>query len=241
MTAGFRVLVIEDDPSISELIVLALRDLQVEARTAESAAEALSVAREFRPDLVTLDLSLPDGDGTDVCRELRTFSDAYVVMITSRTDEIDRLVGLDVGADDYLSKPFSPRELKARASALLRRPRLGAARPDRGPVPESAEEKELTAVEGRLRLDPTERVIVLDDERLMLTPGEVDLLAVLMASPGKPWSREDLCRETFPGAFVESGYLLDVQVAGVRRKLRAADASRNWIGTVAGSAYTLNP
>lgn len=235
-------MIVEDDPSISELIVFSLRDLDVETRTAESVQEAVAAARAFRPDLVTLDLSLPDGDGTDVCRELRTFSDAYVVMITSRTDEIDRLVGLDLGADDYLSKPFSPRELKARVAALLRRPRVGAPTPMTEPVaPSEVEAGELTAVEGRLRVDPPERVILLDGERLMLTPGESDLLAVLMTSPGKPWTREELCRQTFPGSFVESGYLLDVQVAGVRRKLRKVDPSRVWIATIAGSAYTLNP
>lgn len=246
MATGFRVLIVEDDPEISELIEMALRDLDVVAQTAGSAHEALAAARQNEPDLVTLDLSLPDGDGTDVCRELRTFSDAYVIMITSRNDEIDRLIGLDVGADDFLAKPFSPYELKARASALLRRPRLGGvptatAHPAATASAADQESNQRTAVAGRLRLDPAERVVMLDGERLMLTPGERDLLTVLMTSPGRIWSREELCRATFPGEFVESGYLLDIQIAGLRRKIKVVDDSRSWITTIAGSAYTLNP
>ena len=124
MQPGHRALVVDDDDDIRDLLVHVLEKSGIEVRSAGTGAEAVEVARSFDPDLVTLDLSLPDVDGTEVCREIRTFSSAYVVMITARADEIDRLVGLEVGADDYLAKPFSPREVRARAQALLRRPRL---------------------------------------------------------------------------------------------------------------------
>ncbi|MBC7632224.1 response regulator, partial [Aeromicrobium sp.] len=125
MMTAHRVVVVDDDDDIRDLLVHVLNEAGLEVSTASDGASALATIREVQPDLVTLDLSLPDMDGTEVCRALREFSDAYVVMITGRAAEIDRLVGHEVGADDYMAKPFSPREVRARVSALLRRPRLG--------------------------------------------------------------------------------------------------------------------
>ena len=129
MHRSHRALVVDDNEDIRDLLVLVLEQSGIEVRSAANGTQALETVRSFDPDLVTLDLSLPDIDGTDVCREIRTFSDAYVVMITARSDEIDRLVGLELGADDYLTKPFSPRELVARVKAMLRRVELDKATP----------------------------------------------------------------------------------------------------------------
>lgn len=238
MAVAHRALVVDDDSDICELIVTVLEDAGLEVSTAASGAEALEAARRLPPDLVTLDLTLPDMDGTEVCRELRAFSDAYVVMITGRDSEIDRLVGLEVGADDYLSKPFSPRELRARAAALLRRPRLAPV------LPVAAGEPDQSGIRagGGLVLVPDDQAALLDGEPLPLTPAELAVLTSLAASPGRTWERGDLVREVWQGEFIESDFLVDVHVANLRRKLRkAGGGAREWIRTVGGVGYAFEP
>lgn len=229
-----RALVVEDDPDISDLVVLSLESGGLDVYTAKTGREALEVAREHEPDLVTLDLTLPDMDGVEICRRLREFTDAYIIMITGRTDEIDRLVGLEVGADDYLAKPFSPQELRARAAALLRRPRRSA---------EPAAPPDLEV--GRLVVSPGDREARLDGEPLGLTPAEVDVLATLAGTPGRAWGRDELTREVWQGEFIESDYLVDVHVANLRRKLRGHgpgdSPDHSWIATVGGVAYRFDP
>src|SRR5262245_11908014 len=194
--------------------------LSVEA--SGTGSDALQRVRENDPDLVTLDLTLPDMDGIDVCRNIRKFSDAYVVMITARDEEIDRLIGLEVGADDYLAKPFSPRELRARVAVLLRRPRLSKLA--RTPGAEAAV-AESPAPEWRdlgqgLELSIDGGTARLDGEPMPLTPHELDLLGLLASRPGVVWERRDLVQAAWHGEFIESDYLMDVQVANLRRKLR---------------------
>ncbi|MFA4841877.1 MAG: response regulator transcription factor, partial [Agrococcus sp.] len=121
-----RVLVVEDEEQLARLVAAYLRRSLFDVRTAQDGAEAISVARQWHPDVVVLDVGLPGVDGIEVCRTLRTFSDCYVVMLTARVEEVDKLVGLSAGADDYVTKPFSPRELVARVQTMLRRPRLRA-------------------------------------------------------------------------------------------------------------------
>ena len=238
MQPGHRALVVDDDDDIRDLLVHVLEKSGLDVRTASTGAEALGLARDFDPDLVTLDLSLPDLDGTDVCREIRSFSSAYIVMITARSDEIDRLVGLEVGADDYLAKPFSPREVRARAQALLRRPRLAAAS---APVAADAEPAPTTVADVGLVVDPTRHVARLDGVALPLTPAEVDLLAAMATRPGHAWSRGELVREVWQGDFIESDFLVDVHVGNVRRKLRRAGGHGEWITTVNGTGYRFDP
>ena len=238
MQPGHRALVVDDDDDIRDLLVHELEKSGLDVRTASTGAEALGLARDFDPDLVTLDLSLPDLDGTDVCREIRSFSSAYIVMITARSDEIDRLVGLEVGADDYLAKPFSPREVRARAQALLRRPRLAAAS---APVAADAEPAPTTVADVGLVVDPTRHVARLDGVALPLTPAEVDLLAAMATRPGHAWSRGELVREVWQGDFIESDFLVDVHVGNVRRKLRRAGGHGEWITTVNGTGYRFDP
>jgi DNA-binding response OmpR family regulator len=247
--SGHRAVVVDDDDSIRELLAQVLRQAGLEVHCSETGAEALELVREVNPDLVTLDLFLPDMDGTDVCRAIRQFSDAYIVMITSRSDEIDRLVGLELGADDYLAKPFSPREVRARALALLRRPRAGSL-----PVaptgssagslaPEPVREPSSTTVVagGGLVLHPLRHVALLDGETLPLTPAEVDLLTALASRPGHSWSRGELVREVWQGEFIESDFLVDVYIGNLRRKLKRAGGNQEWISTVDGTGYRFDP
>lgn len=243
MTTAHRAVIVDDDDDIRDLLVHVLEGAGIEVTTASDGATALQVIREVQPDLVTLDLSLPDMDGTDVCRELREFSDAYVVMITGRDAEIDRLVGLEVGADDYMAKPFSPREVTARVSALLRRPRLGAVAADPTSPTRSGQGAPPPAPVGPvdigrgLVLDGAQHVAVLNGTRVMLTPAEFDLLHALSSRPGTPWDRGDLVREVWHGEFIESDFLVDVHIGNVRRKLRRAGSTHTWIRTIDGSSY----
>lgn len=251
METTHRVLVVDDDDDIRDLLVFVLEQAGLEVSWAENGADALAMVRDQQPDLVTLDLTLPDMDGTDVCRRLREFSDAYVVMITGRAAETDRLVGLEVGADDYMNKPFSPREVLARVSALLRRPRLGASTAAAAGTTPGAEagvaETASTPVEaeldagGGLVLDAARHLAMLDGERVMLTPAEFDLLRALATRPGVAWEREELVREVWHGEFIESDFLVDVHIANLRRKLRRAGSRTTWIRTVGGVGYLYDP
>jgi len=229
-TVVHKALVVEDDSDISDLLVLSLESGGLEVLTARTGAQALAVARESQPDLITLDLTLPDMDGVEICRKLREFTDAYIIMITGRTEQIDRLQGLEVGADDYLAKPFSPQELRARAAALLRRPRQSS---------EPAAPPDIEA--GRLVVSPGSRDATVDGTPLHLTPAEVDLLGALAGTPGRAWSREELTREVWQGESIDSDFLVDVHVANVRRKLRSAGEQHPWIATVGGAAYRFDP
>jgi DNA-binding response OmpR family regulator len=235
-----RALVIEDESDVSDLIVLVLEQAGLEVRTAALGSEALALVRETNPDLITLDLNLPDMDGTDICRQVREFSDAYIIMITGRSDEIDRLVGLELGADDYLAKPVSTRELRARAAALLRRPRLGAAGlTDAAPAPAApAPEPEAGIDAGAgLELQPARRQATLHGEPLPLTPAEFDILQALVSRPGEAWERGEIVRRVWQGEFIESDFLVDVHVANLRRKLRRAGGAAEWIRTAGGVGY----
>ncbi len=240
MVTGHRVLVVEDDPDVRELIQAALERDGVSVEASGTASEALQRVKENDPDLVTLDLTLPDMDGIDVCRQIREVSDAYIMMITGRDDEIDRLVGLEVGADDYIAKPFSPKELRARATVLLRRPRLSAMAAGGMPVPVPARPDEPWRDLGQgLELSADGRAARLDGEPVPFTPRELELLDVLATQPGQTWERRDLVKAAWHGDFIESDYLIDVQVANLRRKLRRPGGDRVWIETVGGTGYRL--
>ncbi|HYF71466.1 MAG TPA: response regulator transcription factor [Nocardioides sp.] len=230
--SGRMSVVVEDDEDLRDLIAHVLRSAGLETEAAETGADGVRLIRELEPDLVTLDVQLPDLLGTEVCRQVREFSDAYIMMITSRTDEVDRLLALDLGADDYLAKPFSPKELSARVAALLRRPRVSSA-------PAPAADEVVVEAGGGLVLVPVRHVAMLDGEPIPLTPTEVDLLAALAREPGQPQERAALVGAVWGGDFIESDFLIDVHVASLRRKLRKAGSGADRIRTVAGSAYAL--
>lgn len=192
--------------------------------------DAVQRAREVDPDIVVLDLGLPGQDGVEVCRQLRTFSDAYVVMLTARTDEVDTLIGLSVGADDYMTKPFSPRELVARLRAMLRRPRpFGGAGPDNANVRRF----------GSLAIDLVGRDVWLEQEPIPLTRTEFDVLAALSERPRMAFSRRQLVDVVWGETWVGDEHLVDVHIGHLRRKLGDDASEPRFIRTVRGVGYRM--
>jgi DNA-binding response OmpR family regulator len=198
----------------------------------------VEAVRELNPDLITLDLGLPGIDGIEACRRIREISDAYVVMITARADEIDRLLGLETGADDFIAKPFSDRELKARVNAMFRRPRTG--------VPTSANGAGLSGdhghevlVHGLLRVDVDGRRAFRQEQELLLTRTEFDLLTELMRTPARVWTREALLRSVWGTEWASDTHLVEVHIGNLRRKLGEARGEVRFIRTVRGVGYRM--
>jgi two-component system, OmpR family, response regulator RegX3 len=221
-----RVLVVEDDPAIAGPLVRGLTRAGYDAEHVSTAAEALA-ARSV--DLVLLDLGLPDADGIDVCRQLRATSGVPIIVISARTDELDRVLGLELGADDYVVKPFGMRELMARIRAVLRRVQVPVTTDPPRTQPWD------TTVVGDLRLDRRARRVHLGDDEVPLTPKEFDLLALLMQDPGAVYRRETIIDEVWDTNWYGSTRTLDVHVAALRRKL----GDPAWIETVRGVGFRL--
>jgi DNA-binding response OmpR family regulator len=242
-----RILVVDDEPPIVELLT---GYLVREGWLVESAADGpagLDAVRGFEPDVIVLDVMLPGLDGVEVCRRLRTFSDAYVLMLTARGEEIDRIMGLTVGADDYLVKPFSPREVVARIKALLRRPRVPAvgtagaiagsiAGPPAAPAP--AISRAGSAPAG-LEIDPGRRLVRVDGAQVELTALEFNLLALLAREPGIVVPRQTLLGSLWGEEFIGDDHLVDVHIANLRRKLGDEPAAPRFVETVRGVGYRL--
>jgi len=226
---GGRILVVEDEESISQPFAEALRRAGFEALVTGTAAGALALADSEDPDLVMLDLALPDGDGRDVCRELRRRSDVPIVMLTARGTEMDKIVGLELGADDYVVKPFSAAEVISRIRAVLRRsaPRDDGAR---------AELRKPVGV-GELEIDPASRIARFRGEELELSRKEFDLLAMLMRNAGRVVTREDLMSEVWDTNWFGSTKTLDVHVGWLRRKLEDDPTDPTYIETVRGVGF----
>jgi len=220
-----RILVVEDQESISQPFAEALRRAGFEPLVTGTAAGALELAASEEPDLVMLDLALPDGDGRDVCRELRRRSQVPIVMLTARGTEMDKIVGLELGADDYVVKPFSAAEVISRIRAVLRRS-----------APRGAQEVGPIAI-GELRLDPAARVVQLCGEAIELSRKEFDLLAQLMIHAGRVVRREDLMSEVWDSNWFGSTKTLDVHVGWLRRKLGDDPAQPTYIETVRGVGF----
>ena len=238
--------VVEDDHDVGDAISKLLDQAGFDVTVARTGADALTVIGEAGPDLVTLDLTLPDIDGVEVCRRIRTVSDCYVIVVSGRTAEVDRLIGLEVGADDYLVKPFSMRELQARVAALFRRPRSNdpgpavAAPPPPDPVPDP----DPTSSEGcsDLTLNRGSREVLVSGREIELTRTEFDLLAHLVGHPGVVVPREELMRAVWASDFVpDSTHVVDVHLANLRRKLRGAAAGNQWIRTIRGVGFRFDP
>ncbi len=224
------VLLVEDEQSIAEPFAQALLRNGFQPTIARTAAEAVRLGREQRPDIVLLDLTLPDGDGRDVCRELRRTSNVPIIMLTARGTVTDRVVGLELGADDYIVKPFATGEVISRIRAVLRRARVPAE-----PVEGTIESGELTV--GALRLDLSARRAWLGDSELDLTRKEHDLLARLMRDAGRVVTRETLMSEVWDENWFGSTKTLDVHIAGLRRKLGDDPAAPRYIHTVRGVGF----
>lgn len=227
MSAQLRVLVVEDEPDLAAVIAAYLQDEAFDVDIAGTGPQAVTMAKDLHPDLIVLDIMLPGFDGLEVCRRIRTFTDCYVIMLTARDDEIDKVIGLSMGADDYLVKPFSPRELTARIRAMLRRPRtLGA------------ESSGLHArMFGALRLDPDARKVWIDHVELDLTRTEFDLLEALTTAPKRAFTRRQLIDAVWGGEWYGDEHIVDVHVGHLRKKLDDDPGSPRYIRTVRGIGY----
>jgi len=221
-----KVLVVDDDAKTVELVKLYLNRDGYRVLTANDGAEALRLAREAHPELVVLDIMLPGMDGLEVCRILRAESDVPIIMLTARTTDQDRLTGLELGADDYVTKPFSPRELAARVRAVLRR--LPGEALQRGPA-----EVKL----GKLTVNFHRQEVSLDGKYIDLTPTEFKLLGVLLREPGRVFSRADLIEQALGYDFEGFDRTIDVHILNLRRKLEQDTAHTGYIKTVYGSGY----
>ena len=229
-----RILVVEDEESLGRLIASYLTRDGYDTEVVRDGREAIALARANPPDVVVLDLGLPGADGIEVCRTLRTFSDCYVIILTARVEEVDRLIGLSVGADDYLTKPFSPRELVARVGVMLRRPRSfvgGVADP---------EPTELLTV-GELTMNLTAREVRVAGRVVDLTRTEFDVLAVLVRHPRRAFSRDQLTEQVWGSGWFGDPHLVDVHLGHVRRKLGDDTAAPLYVQTVRGYGYRLGP
>jgi two-component system alkaline phosphatase synthesis response regulator PhoP len=222
-----KILVVEDDRSLSDALVYNLRREEYTPMVATDASSAVDMARREAPDLILLDLMLPGGSGLDVCRRVRDFSPVPIIMLTARSDEVDRVLGLEIGADDYVAKPFSLRELLARVKANLRRVEL-----DR-------QEGHTDILEsGPLRVDLRTRHVIAGEREIALQPKEFDLLAYLVQHPGRVLTRGQLLHAVWRHDFVGER-TVDVHVRRVRSKLEAVGLA-GIIRTVHGVGYALN-
>jgi DNA-binding response OmpR family regulator len=225
-----RALLVEDSPEFVLLCKHLLEKEGFEVLVAGDGNRAVELASRERLELAVLDLGLPDLDGVEVCRRIRQYTDAYVVMVTGRTDEVDKIVGLSVGADDYVTKPFSPRELAARIQAMRRRPRGG---------PESAD----PAVRefGLIRIDPVVREVTLDGAQVELTKIEFDLLDLLSSSPRRTFTRNQLLEAVWGENWFGDDHIIDVHMGNLRRKLGESASAPRHIRTVRGVGYRFEP
>ena len=229
--ASGLILVVDDDPTVSDVVARYLRRAGYDVALAADGLTALDVAAKQVPDLVVLDIMLPGLDGLAVCRTLRESSTVPVILLTALGAETDRIMGLEVGADDYVTKPFSPRELVLRVASVLRRARTAP------PVPQGPK----ALVDGPLRLDIAAHEVEFGGDSLMLTVREFDLLAFLMARPRQTFTRDELMREVWGWSFGDQS-TVTVHVRRLRQKLEAAsDAEWSPISTVWGVGYRYDP
>ena len=219
------ILVIEDDPGITRIVRLYLERDGHTVTTASDGVSGLNAARADSPDLIVLDLMLPRLDGMSVCRALREESDVPIIMATARVDEDDRLAGLDLGADDYIVKPFSPRELAARVRAVLRRTSRQ--------IPPKADRVEFDGI----TIDFNTQTVIRGDEKPSLTPTEFRLIAMLASQPGRPFSRDQIIDAVFGYDFDGYDRTVDVHIANLRRKIEPDVRKPRYVQTVHGVGY----
>ncbi|MDQ3894815.1 MAG: response regulator transcription factor [Actinomycetota bacterium] len=216
------ILVVEDEASIASFVALYLKNAGYAVRRAATGAEALTQVAQAKPDLIVLDLMLPDIDGVDVCRRIRQRSDIPILMLTARDEDVDKIFGLEVGADDYLTKPFNPRELVARVKSILRRTAVGESRPETRQIRH-----------GDLVVDAGRREVRVGDREVQLAPKEFDLLWELLDHRGLVLTRDQLLERVWGYTFAGDTRTVDVHVRQIRRKL--GDASP--VVTVWGVGY----
>ena len=228
MVEPMTVLVVDDEVALAGVVAGYLEREGFSVVQAHDGPSAVALARSRMPDLIVLDVMLPGFDGVEVCRQVRQFTDAYIIMLTARAEEVDKVVGLSVGADDYLVKPFSPRELIARVRAMLRRPRAVPASPS------------VTTV-GDLVVDDESRTATVAGSRIELTRTEFDLLATMSARPRLAFSRRQLIDAVWGDDWFGDEHLVDVHVGHLRRKLGDDATEPRYVRTVRGVGYGMGP
>lgn len=221
-----RILLVDDEPLITDSLTYSLRREGFDVKAVGDGVQALKEIADFDPDLLVLDIMLPGMSGIEVCRQLRTKSAVPVIMLTARGEEIDRVIGLEVGADDYLAKPFSFRELLARIRSILRRVELDRQTSQVQPI-----------ALGDLSLDPVARRMFKDEKELQLSAREFDLLSLLMRNAGRALSRDELLTEVWGDDWIGDPRTLDVHVRWLRIKIEDDPASPRYIQTVRGHGY----
>ncbi len=219
------ILIVEDDQNTAALVAMYLQREGFATTIVHDGGEALAAARECSPVFVILDVMLPGVEGWEICRELRNFSDVPIMMLTAREEESDRVAGLAMGADDYVVKPFSPRELVERVKAILRRSRPAAVRPGA-----------LLAWDG-LELDPVKLRVTRDGRQVALTASEYKILLALMGAPGRVFPREELLNHCYPNGEVVIDRVIDVHIGKLRQKIEDDPARPHYILTMRGHGY----
>lgn len=222
-----RILLVDDEQSVQELLSYPLRKDGYEVVQARDGKEALELFGESEFDLVVLDVMMPRMDGLECCRRLRASSPVPIIMLTAKSEEVDKIVGLELGADDYITKPFSVREFRSRVKALLRRSAM-AREPDDG---------EGVIEEGALRIDPLKRTVTVDGEPVELTFVEFEILMALASSPGRVWSRDQLLGQVWGGSDYRDPRTVDVHIRHLREKIEKEPASPEYLLTVRGVGY----
>ena len=228
MTEPVTVVVVDDERPLVSLVTRYLEREGYQVHAAHDGNEALAVIERVAPDVIVLDLMLPGIDGLEVARRVRERGDPYIVMLTARTDEVDRIVGLRVGADDYVTKPFSPNELVARIQAMLRRPRRAA--------PTEDEDRRTF---GDLVIDPAAREVAVGGEPVELTRLEFDLLDTLSAEPRVVFSKDQLLERVWGSAAYRDDHVVAVHMANLRRKLGDTSGEPRYVRTVRGVGYRM--
>ncbi|MCC3475586.1 MAG: response regulator transcription factor [Microcoleus sp. PH2017_40_RAT_O_B] len=227
--APVKILVVDDDPAIRNLIHRFLSQQGYQVESAADGQTGLELFEQLNPDLVVLDVNLPDTTGYKLCQEMQKRTGVFVLMLTSRTDEADKMKGFAEGADDYITKPFSLVEIGARVAAILKRKRLVT----------PAQQQSLTF--GELLIDPVRREVILDSQIVALTALEFDLLYCLASKPGRVWRRSELLQEVWDYEYVGADRVVDVHIGQIRRKIEPDTNQISMIQTVRGVGYKFEP
>ena len=227
--APVKILVVDDDPAIRNLIQRFLSQQGYQVESGEDGQTGLELFEQLNPDLVVLDVNLPDTTGYKLCQEMQRRTGVFVLMLTSRTDEADKMKGFAEGADDYITKPFSLVEIGARVAAILKRKRIVT----------PAEQQSLTF--GQLLIDPVRREVILGSQIVALTALEFDLLYCLASKPGRVWRRSELLHEVWDYEYVGADRVVDVHIGQIRRKIEPDTTQISMIQTVRGVGYKFEP
>jgi len=223
-----RILVVDDEPAITDAIAYTLRSEGFEVDVRDDGEQALESARTGAYEVILLDVLLPELSGFEVCRRIRAESDVPILMLTARDSEVDRVLGLEIGADDYITKPFSMAELVGRIRAILRRRQLDA-----------ASEKPTEYHVGNLRMDLVRHLVTVDGEQVRMTPSEYKILALLAADPGRVFSRREIMQHLWDSSYVGDERACDIHLSNLRRKIERDPGVRQRITTVRGAGYKL--